>query len=215
TLELSRDPDLFRIVLDYLSGYVVFPLSDKHIPLHSSSQVVLQNLVADATFYELRGFLKLCQDHTYIREPTPVEEMTPPPPPPPPPRPTYLALTSVSVAPVKYVDEGYPFLQALDSYFPVPVPEDKLNDPAFASLVTPDSCSTFSDYRTLSAINVVIASRVPDLGTWKLRGWKLTKNGTKCEIVIVVESRGEEDSSIRSVKNVRYTCQPIAGKTFI
>lgn len=101
TLELSRDPDLFRIILDYLSGYSIFPLSDKHLPPHSPSQTILQNLLADAAFYDLRGFLKLCQDQTYVREPTPLEEV------PPPVRPTYLALTSVSVAGVKYVDEGW------------------------------------------------------------------------------------------------------------
>lgn len=110
---------------------------------------------------------------------------------------------------------GYPFLQALDSYFPVSVPEDKLDDPAFTKLTTPDSCSTFADYRALSAVNVVIAARVPNPDVWKLMGWKLTKNGTKCEIVIVVESRGQDEVSIRSVKNVRYVCQPISGKSII
>lgn len=98
-LELSRDLDLFRIVLDYLSGYSVFPLTEKHIPAYSSSQAVLQDLVADATFYELGGLLRHCQDQNHTREPTPVDET-------PPPHPTYLALTSVKVVDSKYVDEG-------------------------------------------------------------------------------------------------------------
>ncbi|QRW13120.1 hypothetical protein RhiLY_12119 [Ceratobasidium sp. AG-Ba] len=52
-LELSRDPELFKIVLNYLSGYEVLPLHESAIPKRMSSQAVLRNLLADAEFYQL------------------------------------------------------------------------------------------------------------------------------------------------------------------
>lgn len=59
-LELSRDPDLFRIITDYLCGYKVLPLSDRVIPLRMSPALALANLRADASFYLLDGLVKEC-----------------------------------------------------------------------------------------------------------------------------------------------------------
>ncbi|KAG9090865.1 hypothetical protein FRC06_000849 [Ceratobasidium sp. 370] len=50
-LELTRDPDLFRLVVDHLSGYSVVSLSPPTISLPGSR--TLNDLLADAAFYEL------------------------------------------------------------------------------------------------------------------------------------------------------------------
>ena len=56
-LQLSRDPDLFKIVLDYLSGYQVLPLDDSVIPRRMNRESALRNLRADAEFYSLDGLV--------------------------------------------------------------------------------------------------------------------------------------------------------------
>ncbi|KAG8741378.1 hypothetical protein FRC10_002943 [Ceratobasidium sp. 414] len=53
TLTLSRDPNLFMIVLDYLSGYEVLPLHDSALPKRMGPDVARRNLLADARFYRL------------------------------------------------------------------------------------------------------------------------------------------------------------------
>ncbi|KAG8783847.1 hypothetical protein FRC12_019294 [Ceratobasidium sp. 428] len=55
TLTLSREPVLFRIILDHLSGYEVIPLHASVIPKRMSPEVALRNLLADAQFYLLDG----------------------------------------------------------------------------------------------------------------------------------------------------------------
>ncbi|KAG9124429.1 hypothetical protein FRC07_011671 [Ceratobasidium sp. 392] len=57
TLTLSRDPDLFKIVIDHLSGYDVLPLHDSVIPQRMNSDAALRNLLADAQFYQLDGLM--------------------------------------------------------------------------------------------------------------------------------------------------------------
>lgn len=60
TLELSRDPDLFKLVLDYLSDYWVIPLNVPVIPPRSAFRT-LNDLLRDAKFYELRKLESACQ----------------------------------------------------------------------------------------------------------------------------------------------------------
>ncbi|CAE6375190.1 unnamed protein product [Rhizoctonia solani] len=55
-IELDRDPDLFRIVISHLNGYVVLPLNEKILPGSASLRSTLLNLRADAQFYQLDGF---------------------------------------------------------------------------------------------------------------------------------------------------------------
>ncbi|CAE6498826.1 unnamed protein product [Rhizoctonia solani] len=61
-IELYRDPDLFRIVISYLNGYVVLPLNEKSLPGGASLRPTLLNLRADAQFYQLDGLLKACDE---------------------------------------------------------------------------------------------------------------------------------------------------------
>ncbi|KAG8790789.1 hypothetical protein FRC12_011014 [Ceratobasidium sp. 428] len=58
TLTLSRDPELFRIILDHLSGYEVLPLHQSVIPKRMSPEVALRNLLVDAQFYLLDGLVR-------------------------------------------------------------------------------------------------------------------------------------------------------------
>jgi hypothetical protein len=53
TLQLSRDPELFQIIIDYLSGYKILPLQEGGIPKRMSLDTALQNLLIDAEFYLL------------------------------------------------------------------------------------------------------------------------------------------------------------------
>jgi hypothetical protein len=61
-LRLSRDPALFRIVLDYLCGYTILPLQKQVIPRHMSPATALENLRADAAFYQLDGLIDACDE---------------------------------------------------------------------------------------------------------------------------------------------------------
>lgn len=62
TLEISRDPDLFGIIVDYLCGYTVLPLKESIIPSRMSLETALVNLRADAEFYQLDGLVQACDD---------------------------------------------------------------------------------------------------------------------------------------------------------
>lgn len=59
-VKLSRDPDLFRIILDYLCGYTVLPLSKTVIPARMTQAAALKNLRTDAAFYQLEGLIQEC-----------------------------------------------------------------------------------------------------------------------------------------------------------
>ncbi|KAF8684161.1 hypothetical protein RHS04_01587 [Rhizoctonia solani] len=61
-IELHRDPGLFRIIVSYLSGYNIFPLDERSIPPTMTSETVLQNLRADAVFYQLSGLVCACDE---------------------------------------------------------------------------------------------------------------------------------------------------------
>lgn len=58
-LELSRDPYLFRIIIDYLNGYTVLPIRQDRLPPKMSREVALANLRVDAEFYQLHGLLDI------------------------------------------------------------------------------------------------------------------------------------------------------------
>ncbi|ELU38927.1 hypothetical protein AG1IA_07045 [Rhizoctonia solani AG-1 IA] len=61
SLELCRNPDLFRIIVEYLCGYEVLPLNDKLLPSFMSTKMGLENLRIDALFYQLEGLVKACE----------------------------------------------------------------------------------------------------------------------------------------------------------
>ena len=59
-LTLRRDPFLFRIIENYLSGYCVLPLPP-NLPPHLSPETALANLLHDAQFYGLDGLVTLLE----------------------------------------------------------------------------------------------------------------------------------------------------------
>ncbi|KZV84409.1 hypothetical protein EXIGLDRAFT_753864 [Exidia glandulosa HHB12029] len=59
TAELSRSPDLFRVIISYLSGYSVLPLSPKVLPREMTAVTARENLLLDAEYYGLQGLVKL------------------------------------------------------------------------------------------------------------------------------------------------------------
>ncbi|KAI0691732.1 hypothetical protein C8Q76DRAFT_258214 [Earliella scabrosa] len=59
TVRLDRHPALFAIIVDYLSGYPILPLSTRAIPSSMDTSTVLRYLLADADFYELQGLTHL------------------------------------------------------------------------------------------------------------------------------------------------------------
>lgn len=58
-VELTRDPHLFRIIIDYLNGYCVLPINPNRLPPSISPDIALVNLRVDAVFYELHGLLDM------------------------------------------------------------------------------------------------------------------------------------------------------------
>ncbi|KAH7100430.1 hypothetical protein BKA62DRAFT_658414 [Auriculariales sp. MPI-PUGE-AT-0066] len=61
-VHLSRNPDLFRIIIEYLSGYDVLPLATAAIPARMTAEAALRNLRRDAAFYRLKGLESLVQN---------------------------------------------------------------------------------------------------------------------------------------------------------
>ena len=52
-LLLHRSPELFAIVVEYLSGYEIIPLSERALPPTMTPHVAMLNLIRDAEFYGL------------------------------------------------------------------------------------------------------------------------------------------------------------------
>ncbi|OBZ74469.1 hypothetical protein A0H81_05114 [Grifola frondosa] len=59
TLTLDRNPALFALIVDYLSGYTILPLSIRALPHTMDVPVALRNLLQDAQFFGLRGLCDL------------------------------------------------------------------------------------------------------------------------------------------------------------
>ncbi|QRV84529.1 hypothetical protein RhiJN_12545 [Ceratobasidium sp. AG-Ba] len=59
-IRLSRSPVLFSLIVDYLSGYTIFPLKDVG---GMASETALENLLADALFYGLDDLVGLLESY--------------------------------------------------------------------------------------------------------------------------------------------------------
>ncbi|KAG8700805.1 hypothetical protein FRC08_004438 [Ceratobasidium sp. 394] len=59
-IRLSRDPSLFSLIVNYLSGYTIFPLREVD---GMAPEGVLENLLADALFYGLEDLVDILQEH--------------------------------------------------------------------------------------------------------------------------------------------------------
>ncbi|KZV84405.1 hypothetical protein EXIGLDRAFT_290379 [Exidia glandulosa HHB12029] len=56
---LSRSPDLFRVIVEYMSGYTVLPLAPAMVPSTMTPETALANLLNDAEYYQLSGLVRL------------------------------------------------------------------------------------------------------------------------------------------------------------
>ncbi|CAE6437762.1 unnamed protein product [Rhizoctonia solani] len=59
-IRLSRDPALFSIIVNYLSGYAILPIQP---PVGMSEQAALENLLRDALFYGLDELAAMLEEH--------------------------------------------------------------------------------------------------------------------------------------------------------
>ncbi|CAE6506882.1 unnamed protein product [Rhizoctonia solani] len=57
---LSRDPALFSVIVNYLSGYAILPIQP---PAGMSEQAALENLLRDALFYGLDELAGILEEH--------------------------------------------------------------------------------------------------------------------------------------------------------
>lgn len=53
TLTLDRNPSLFAILIEYMSGYHILPLAETALPRTMDKRAALKNLAEDAAFYGL------------------------------------------------------------------------------------------------------------------------------------------------------------------
>lgn len=68
-VELSRDPDLFKVIVRYLCGYSVVPLPERLVPDGMSVTSALADLRADAAFYQLDALVQACDEHLFDQRP--------------------------------------------------------------------------------------------------------------------------------------------------
>lgn len=64
---MDRNPDLFAIIVEYLSGYTVLPLPERALPRTMDIPTALRNLAEDAAFY---GLSRLHAQLTAPRQPS-------------------------------------------------------------------------------------------------------------------------------------------------
>ncbi|KAB5589182.1 BTB domain containing protein [Ceratobasidium theobromae] len=160
-LELSRDPNLFRIIARHLCGYSVLPLAENEIPLGMTPASALANLRADAVFYNLRRLQHACDDQAPERRT--VEEQ-------------HMALLGTVDNPGCTIDQDPTvFLNSRGSFHRIGVTSAQLSTSAFANLIHPDTVNSFSDFRTLAALQEVLKL---ELGVSYHRDWKLVGYST-------------------------------------
>ncbi|KAH7335879.1 hypothetical protein B0J17DRAFT_719526 [Rhizoctonia solani] len=178
-IKLDRDPDLFIIVLNYLRGYAVLPLSAKQIPDRMSPATVLSNLRSDAVFYQLNGLVQACQE--FMSNQT-IQQ-----------RRTYMAFVSAPLLPSHTQKEAV-ILQARNDCHAATISSDALSGTLFDFLGRSKNSSamTFDEIRTLAVVEEVLRSK---LGSeypykWQLVGWDVSysPDQQKWMVVIVVRN---------------------------
>ncbi|KAB5588201.1 BTB domain containing protein [Ceratobasidium theobromae] len=156
-LELSRDPNLFRIIARHLCGYSVLPLAENEIPLGMTPASALANLRADAVFYNLRRLQHACDDQAPDQR-TMMEER-------------YMALLNTVVNPSKNLNEDpMVFFNSKQTFLYIGVTPAQISRPLFTNLTRPDSPNYFNDFRTLAALQEVLKL---ELGVGYRRDWRL------------------------------------------
>ncbi|KAG8736577.1 hypothetical protein FRC10_009150 [Ceratobasidium sp. 414] len=66
SIKLSRNPHLFALIVEYLSGYAILPISGTALAAQMDQENALKNLRVDAEFYNLQGLKRLIDAYTQI-----------------------------------------------------------------------------------------------------------------------------------------------------
>ncbi|KAJ1299889.1 hypothetical protein OPQ81_005010 [Rhizoctonia solani] len=178
TLRLSRDPDLFQIVINYLCGYTILPLNDAFAPAFMTPATALTNLKADALFYQLNGLVEQCD--TFLK-----------------------TQTLGRLRPNRYlvVGSGYRHSKMADIEDQIQVATNSggwktwMDQDAFqlSTFQRPESRTDFDTLREVAAIDRFVASQVPEYCSdeWKLVGWSIQKQveswDVSSQLMVVIE----------------------------
>ncbi|KEP46248.1 putative BTB domain protein [Rhizoctonia solani 123E] len=161
-LKLSRDPNLFFIISDYLCGYEVLPLSDQVIPARMSPEIALKNLKTDAEFYQLGGLVKQC-DALITQHQRKVQNES---------QKSYLVYGCEHY----YSNEDIPFAQLVDeaikrTIWSVRITDERLIEKPFASMERPKDHRGLAGLRTIAAVESFARAALPGRAEPHLIGW--------------------------------------------
>ncbi|KAL5632085.1 hypothetical protein ACGC1H_000193 [Rhizoctonia solani] len=180
-VELSRDPDLFRIVLSYLCGYSVLPLNEKIIPPTMTSEAALLNLRADAEFYQLDGLAQACEAFINPKE----GQISP--------KNRYLILGSKWFVDDDEYREDLLGTVPSESDWSTYATKERLKQPPLNDMKTPGSVSGFEGLRVTAVMERVGARSITgyDPRRYRLFGWSMIAEHTEiqiqCTLLVVFE----------------------------
>ncbi|KAF8601056.1 hypothetical protein BDV93DRAFT_546025 [Ceratobasidium sp. AG-I] len=189
TLELSRDPDLFKLVLDYLSDYWIIPLNVPAIPPRSAYRT-LNDLLRDAKFYQLGKLESACQGlmpaagEAAVKARDSLKQEK------------YIVMTRMAQTENNEADTARIYEKGYDSYMYTRISEDKLSLPTLSGLNTLQSSQSFMGIRELGFVRKVatVYLKGENIIDWKLIGWK--SNGSysdKTGLIIVLEDLSNKE----------------------
>ncbi|QRV97061.1 hypothetical protein RhiJN_25080 [Ceratobasidium sp. AG-Ba] len=185
-MELSRDAEMFQFILDYPSGYSAISTDRLVISCLPASRSI-QDLLVDATFYELDKLKAIC---TRLLE-HPIVELENQPLPK-----RYLLLHgSCNVPAASFADALFKGQHTLTTRF---IPRDALFHPDFQNLTGMGRCTSSGPkgYRELSLLAKVVLTHLQSAGfqqRWSLIGWKRVHGN---ELMVIVDySSGKHHSS--------------------
>ncbi|CEL61158.1 hypothetical protein RSOLAG1IB_09800 [Rhizoctonia solani AG-1 IB] len=182
TLKLSRDPDLFQIVINYLCGYTVLPLNEGFAPAFMTPSTVLANLRADAIFYQLDGLVEQCDA---LKEPLSAKYSR---------SPRYLIIGSqYNHAEIEDVEDQ--MSRAINPrVWKTWVEKDVIEKEPLMAMERPGSRSGFDALREVAAVERFVRSQVPELDLWNFVGWHIQKQVGSWEVssklMVVLENVG-------------------------
>lgn len=196
-VKLSRDPDLFPVIMDYLCGYAIFPLKPKFILDSSSEDNTVSNLLRDAEFFKLDGLVQACNNVL----PT-LHESAPS-------RNRYILLGNRFSFEFFETDFVHRIASAPLESFDTRVNGEKFGRDILDTLITPDKCQGFSGLRSLAAVERLTAFRMAGFRQedWQLIGWNVSSPTGKLgwpwlDLLIAVEDRKDYTSSLPSHQNI-------------
>ncbi|CAE6513434.1 unnamed protein product [Rhizoctonia solani] len=179
-LDIPRHPGLFKIIMRYLSGYEVLPLSYSLIPKDMSSQAALANLRVDADFYQLDGLILAidaldvpCVATMKLGE-------------------RYLAFLG-TYNPIHHPEYPAKVISGVISteWSVTSLPPGRQLNPPFNNLKSPESATTFDELHVLAAVQGVLKGKLGERyrNHWRLVGYKtvLAQTPARYQNTILVE----------------------------